>query len=92
MADDLVQQVAQNAPAVGAGGLAGAGSIIAALKVFKIFASPQDVELVNMNNQKMIAELKAEIAEKYLAKEALAPMFEEIRHIRERVDQLIDRK
>jgi hypothetical protein len=90
--DDLVQQVAQNAPAASAGGLLGGGGIIAAMKIFRVFASTQDVELVKMDGQKQIAELKAEIAEKYLAKEALAPLFEELRHIRERVDQLIDRK
>jgi len=86
MSDDLLQQAANNAPVVGASGVLGGGGIIAVLKLFRMFATPQDVELAE-------ARLRAEFAEKYMSKEALQPLFEDMRHIRDRVDQLfIDKK
>lgn len=92
MADDLLQQAAAQAPAVAGGGAVGGGAIIAALKLFKVFASPQDVDVVKADFGKQIAELRAEMAEKYLGKDALAPLFDEIRHVRERIDLLFEQR
>jgi len=63
----------------GGGGLIGA--LITLASGFKFFAKPEDV-----------ANLRAEIAEKYMTKEAMEPLIEDIRYIRQRVDQIVDRR
>ena len=83
MPDDLMQQAAQNAPAMGAGGLG--GGIVAILAALKMFARPADVELAK-------AELRAEMAEKYAHKDDLVKLSDDISYIRNRIDQIVDRK
>ena len=71
---------------------AGGGGVIGALLTLvgglKLFAKPEDVAKVETN----MANLRAEIAEKYMTKEAMEPLTEDIRYIRNRVDQIIDRR
>jgi hypothetical protein len=87
MADDILQQVgqtaAQQAPALGAGGVG--GGIVAILAALKMFATPKDVDLAK-------AEIRAEMAEKYAHKEELSEMKGDITYIRQRIDQIVDRK
>lgn len=70
----------------------GAGGVIAALKFFKMFASPQDVDLLEAKMEARIAELKAEFAEKYVTQAMLKEFGDNLDYIRHRVDQLADRK
>lgn len=82
MADDMLQQAANAAPVAGGGAL---GTVVAIMTGLKLFARPQDVELAK-------AELRAEFAEKYVTKEMIQPVMDQLHYIRERVDQLADRK
>lgn len=79
MPEDLIQQAAQQVPVAGASGVGGA--LLTILAGFKLFAKPSDVELAKL-------ELRAEMAEKYLTKEAIEPLREDIRYIRDKVDKL----
>lgn len=92
MADDLLAQAVNQAPAAGMGGILGGGGIIAALKVFKIFSTPQDGELVEARVMNQIEKLKADFAEKYVSKESLesllGPIREDLRYIRQHIDQI----
>lgn len=91
---DLFQQAAVTAPAAGAAGASGV--IVALVAGLKIFAKPQDVEAVKVENKKDIdlakAELRAEFAEKYANKEELAKMGDDLTYIRTRIDQIVDKK
>lgn len=82
MPDEFAQQAAQAAPYAGGGAI---GTVVAIVTGLKLFAKPQDVELAK-------AELRAEIAEKYVAKEMLEsilePFKEDLKYIRQRLDQL----
>jgi hypothetical protein len=83
VADDLLNQVGQQAPALGAGGLG--GGIVAILAALKMFATPKDVELA-------AERLRAEMAEKYAHKDDLADMKSDLTYIRQRLDQIVDKK
>lgn len=83
MPDDIMQQVANQAPSLGAGGLG--GGIVAILAALKMFATPKDVELA-------AERLRAEMAEKYAHKDEMSEMKTDIAYIRQRIDQIADRK
>ena len=83
MTDDLIQQATQSVPAMGVGGMGGV--VLALITGMKMFARPADVELAK-------AELRAEMAEKYAHKEDLSKLGEDITYIRQRIDQIADRK
>ncbi len=82
---EFLEQVAIQAPMLGAGTIAGGSGLIAVLRLFKVFSSPQDVELMGQT-------LRAEFAEKYVSKEnleaVLIPIREDLHYIRQRIDQL----
>lgn len=82
MPGDLFNQIQATAPAAGVGGVGGAVSAI--VLALKLFATAKDVEMVRH-------ELRAEMAEKYLTKEAIEPLREDIRYIRDRIDAMSQR-
>lgn len=92
MPDDFLQQVGQNAPAVAGGGAVGGGAIIAALKVFRVFASPQDIELAEARMEAKISGIEAKFAEKYVTQDMLKHFDEKLDKIQDRIDQLFDKK
>jgi hypothetical protein len=90
MADELAQQVAQNAPALGTGGFL--GTVVAIIGSLNIFAKKSDVDNVRLQASADLNAYKAEVAEKYITREALKeslqPMQENIHYIRECVDDM----
>lgn len=83
MPDDILQQVAQQAPSVGSGGVV--GMVLSIFAGMKMFATSKDIDLAK-------SELRAELAEKYAHKDDLAKMGEDLSYIRQRIDQIVDRK
>ena len=63
----------------GGGGIL--GSLLTLLCSINLFARPEAV-----------ANLRAEVAEKYMTKEAVDTLTEDIRYIRNRIDQIADRR
>lgn len=70
----------------------GVGGTIGVLKWLKVFATPQDNELSEERTNRKIAELKAEIAEKYVTKPEIKAVMENLDYIRHRVDELADKR
>lgn len=104
MAEDLIQQVTAAAPTATGGGII--GTILAILAGMKMFARPQDLELISQKievvklelrtelaqKQAELAERQIEFAEKFVTKEMMEPVMDQLSYIRNRVDQLADRK
>lgn len=101
MADPLIDAAAQGAATGGIGGVL--GSLVAFFAVTKNFAKPEDVTQVKvacvaeinvckLACERDIANLRAEIAEKYMTREAVQPLMDELLYIRERVDDMADRR
>jgi len=82
--DDLIQQAANSVPAAGVSGGA-VGVFLAIVTGLKMFARPQDIDLAK-------SELRAEFAEKYAHKDELAKMGDDLTYIRQRIDQIADKK
>ena len=84
----------QQAATTGATG--GLGGIIGAIGTFfmatKMFARPADVENAKLEARAHYAELRADVADKYISKEAIKPLMDNIEYIRERVDKMVDRQ
>ena len=84
-----MQQAATTGATGGLGGIIGAA--ITFLSVTKMFARPADVENARLEGRVNLAELRAEVAEKYVSKQAMEPVMDNLEYIRERLDKLADR-
>lgn len=81
MADDLGQQLTQNAPTIGGAG----GLLFAVIAALKMFVTQKDVDIAK-------AQVLAEVAEKYAHKDDLTQMRADITYIRGRIDEAVDRQ
>ena len=82
MSDDIIQQAQQSAGIAGLGGIGGV--TLAIITGLKLFARPQDLELLE-------AKLRAEFAERYVSKEMLQQIMEKLNYIQDRLDKLSER-
>lgn len=94
MADQLVEAAQQAAPAVGAGGVI--GTVLAIIGSLNIFAKKSDLENVKLQASSDLSAYRAEVAEKYITRDALReslqPLQEGITYIRDRVDDMTNHK
>lgn len=107
MVDNLVQQAAQTAPAIGAGSL---GSLIihgiinalftpwkksdeATKEELRAHVASEIKSAATMSDINLAkAELKAEIALRYMTKDEIRPMMDKLDHISNRIDALYERQ
>jgi len=82
MPDDLLNQAQTAAPYAGGGVL---GALITVITGLKLFATTKDVDLAK-------SDLRAEFAEKYAHKDELSKMGDDLTYIRQRIDQIVDKK